>query len=185
MKFRNWGRTGIAASLLVTFLAAGIWHGASWNYVVFGLLHGIYLATSIYYKPYQKKLYKWLRIGKSYWLKGWQIFITFNLVCFAIIFFRGENIGDSIYIVQNLLKNWGALSYFDRLFNVAASAEEFVATILLSVMIIAFEPAIIKFNENHIWLKTAKIRWAYYYLMIFGIVIFGISAPSQFIYFKF
>jgi len=76
MEWRNWGQAGTALALIVTFLVCGIWHGATWGFIFWGLLHGIYMAASIYYRPYQKRLHKWLGVEKSTWLKWWQIFVT-------------------------------------------------------------------------------------------------------------
>ena len=73
----------------VVFLwVSGVWHGATVGFIIWGLLHGMYLASSIYYRPYQKRLHKWLGVEKSKWLKPWQVFVTFNLVGFAWIFFE-------------------------------------------------------------------------------------------------
>ena len=86
MSWREWGIRGTAAALIVTFLASGIWHGASWGYIVWGGLHGVYLAISIFWKPYQKKLHKRLGLQKTWRLKIWQTAVTFHLVCFTYIF---------------------------------------------------------------------------------------------------
>lgn len=102
MYWRDWGQVGTASALIVTFLVSGVWHGASWGFVVWGGLHGIFLAASIYYRPYQNKLYRWLGIGKSRWLKVWQMIITFNLVSFAWIFFRANNLNDAFYLISNM-----------------------------------------------------------------------------------
>ncbi|WP_041974986.1 MBOAT family protein, partial [Geobacter sp. OR-1] len=95
MGWRGWGQSGTAMALLVTFFISGVWHGATWGFVIWGVLHGVYLALSTFYKPYQKRLHKWLGIEKSIWLKYWQIFVTFNLVSFAWIFFRAKNLNDA------------------------------------------------------------------------------------------
>lgn len=73
MSWRNWGQPGTVAALIITFLISGIWHGATWGFVIWGILHGVYLAASTYYRPYQKRLYKMLGIDKSPWLKWWQV----------------------------------------------------------------------------------------------------------------
>lgn len=102
MQWRNWRNWGTAAALMVTFLVSGIWHGASWGFVIWGLLHGAYLACSVFYKPYQKKLHKALRIEKTWFLKAWQIFVTFNLACFAWVFFRAGNLADAFYVMSHM-----------------------------------------------------------------------------------
>lgn len=104
MRWRDWGQAGTAAALLMTFIISGIWHGATWGFVIWGLLHGIYLASSTYYRPYQKRLYKWLGIEKSRCLKWWQVFVTFQLVSFAWVFFRVDSVRNAITVVSSMCK---------------------------------------------------------------------------------
>ena len=55
MRWRNYGSYGIIGSLLLTFLACGIWHGVRWNYVLWGLYHGILISVSfLTYKKWKK-----------------------------------------------------------------------------------------------------------------------------------
>ena len=103
MQWRNWKNLGTASALVVAFLISGLWHGASWGFVIWGGLHGLYMACSVFYKPYQKKLHQALGIEKTKFLKAWQIFITFNLVSFAWVFFRAGNIKDAVYVISNML----------------------------------------------------------------------------------
>ena len=105
MTWRDLGKTGTALALFLTFLVSGIWHGLAWGYVVWGLLHGVYLATSIYYRPYQKRLHVWIGAGNCQLLKCWQVFFTFNLVSFAWIFFRGNSLSEAIYIISNIFSS--------------------------------------------------------------------------------
>jgi len=128
MGWRNRGQTGTAAALVVTFLVSGIWHGASWGFVIWGLLHGIYLAVSTYYRPYQKRLYKWLGVEKKPWLKWWQVFVTFNLVSLAWVFFRANGVGDALYVISEFFSGnqispagFSASKYLKELMIVALS----------------------------------------------------------------
>ncbi len=99
---RSWGKWGVVAALLLAFLASGIWHGASLGFLAWGGLFGIYMAVEFLYTPWRKKIYRWLRIEKS-WLAGvWQVFLTFNLVSFAWIFFRANTFSDGLYMAANL-----------------------------------------------------------------------------------
>lgn len=103
LSLRKWGRWGVVVALLITFFLSGLWHGATWGFVVWGLLHGVYLSISMLYSPYRKKLYKRLGWDKSWLAKAWQIFLTFNLVSFAWIFFRANSLSDAFYIIKNIV----------------------------------------------------------------------------------
>jgi alginate O-acetyltransferase complex protein AlgI len=96
--FRDWPRWGAPLALMVTFIASGIWHGASWCFVIWGVLHGVYLSSSVLFRQQKRKLCKALALEKSRTLKVWQLFITFNLVCFSWIFFRSASIKDALYV---------------------------------------------------------------------------------------
>ena len=75
------------------FIIAGIWHGPSWQFVIFGGLHGLGLIINHLYKRYIKiKLNSLL-----------SIFLTFNYINFTFIFFRAENLNASLNIIKGML----------------------------------------------------------------------------------
>ncbi|MRR33752.1 MBOAT family protein [bacterium] len=102
MTWRERRQLGTAAALVITFLASGLWHGASWCFVIWGGLHGLFLAVSLFAKPFRKKLYQRLRIEKSPWLHLGSMLLTFHLVCLAWIFFRAPTVSDAWYILTHL-----------------------------------------------------------------------------------
>ena len=95
---RDWPRWGVPAALLATFLFSGIWHGASWCFVAWGGIHGLYLAAGVLFKKGRVRLCKRLGVEKSPLLKYWQRFVTFHLVCFSWIFFRARSLDDALYV---------------------------------------------------------------------------------------
>jgi len=102
MHWRDWKNWGTAVALLAAFLVSGIWHGAGWGFIVWGALHGLYMACSVFYKPYQKKIYKSLGLDKSRAQKVFQVLVTFNLVSFTWIFFRANSIADAFHVVKEI-----------------------------------------------------------------------------------
>lgn len=178
MGWRDWGQTGTALALIVTFLVSGIWHGATWGFVIWGLLHGIYLAASTYYRPYQKKLYKWLGIEKSKWLNWWQMFVTFNLVSFAWVFFRANDVGDAWYVISNCFYGTSELSS-----GLLLSQGRFNLIVLAYSMAIM---AIYMYVKNRICLRVKPVwfRWMLYITLIFSTVLFFMG-NTNFVYFRF
>ena len=92
-------------NLILTMLLGGLWHGASWNFVIWGLLHGVGLAVS---RAFQKKSAPeaagWRRIAK--------VFVTVNFVCFTWIFFRSPTFDAAV----NILNRIGSLTIsFDNI----------------------------------------------------------------------
>lgn len=100
LSLRNWKTLGGTIALIVTFLLSGLWHGASWGFIIWGLLHGIYLSIDAWYRPYRKKLYQRLKLERSRLAKIWQFVLTFGLVSFSWIFFRASSVQDAFLIVQ-------------------------------------------------------------------------------------
>jgi alginate O-acetyltransferase complex protein AlgI len=178
MKWRGLSYTGTALALLVTFLVSGLWHGASWGFLVWGLLHGTYLAASTYYRPYQKRLHKYLGVEKSAAYKTWRIFITFNLVSFAWIFFRAESISDAWYVVSTMFGGAQGLGLFLSLNKLGLIA---ISALLL------FYAAASKRMTTLIAQKGERLvlRWSFYYALVFLTLVFGNFGESSFVYFKF
>src|SRR5262245_41521127 len=102
------GDGGTYLNLMATMLIGGLWHGAGWSFVIWGGLHGTYLAVGRYRREHG--LTSDAATGWSLW---WKRIITFNLVCFAWIFFRAgsENgLSTAWDIIARLFDNWGAAS---------------------------------------------------------------------------
>jgi len=93
----RYGPARTIASLMATMILGGLWHGASWNFVVWGALHGIYLVLERLVTP---KIPWW----QSAWLPvAWlRWFIVFHLICFAWIFFRAPDFSTSLQIIHKI-----------------------------------------------------------------------------------
>lgn len=105
-KFRNWLNTNI--NLLITMLLGGLWHGSSWQFVIWGGLNGLGLMVFKLWKkisPY----------GKSkHWLaKVWMIFITFNFITFTRIWFRAETMQSTKEIIQQISTHFQPQLFMD------------------------------------------------------------------------
>ncbi len=98
--YRAFKKRSFAKSLVavfVTFLASGIWHGASWTFLLFGMLHGIALLAN----------HCWRRLKlpmPSFW--GW--LLTFNVVNLTFVLFRAPRISDFLRVVRGMIGLNGA-----------------------------------------------------------------------------
>jgi len=185
MQWRNWKSWGSAAALLVTFFVSGVWHGANWGFIVWGLLHGLYMACSVFYRPYQKKLHKALKLNKTKFLKVWQVFVTFNLVTFAWIFFRANGIEDALYVIKNLL------SALQNLTNTAAIDAALMpghnlANLKALFLAFAIYGTVSLFkNRIDIFNKPLWLRWSCYLLLFLCITLLSETAQYGFVYYEF
>src|SRR5215207_682255 len=106
-----------AFNLFLTFLISGLWHGANWTYIIWGVLHGSYFVLSTLTGPFWKRLSAFTRLDQLPRLKVLiSTLMTFSLVTFAWIFFRAASLRDAIYIVRHLLSGWH--SYLAESWNI-------------------------------------------------------------------
>lgn len=182
IQWRDWRQAGTAAALIVTFLVSGIWHGASWCFVVWGGLHGLYLSFSLYYRPVQKAIHKRLGLENTRALKLWQCFFTFHLVCFAWIFFRAKNLDDAIYVVTHLLDGIHGMRSF-LLTNGDTDLLTLVMVIFCFMLVQILSTCTRLGRSFAVW--PTWCRWSVYYALLFSIVLFNVDSERAFIYMQF
>ena len=175
-------------NLLTTFLVSGLWHGASWNFVIWGALHGVFQIAGDFTAPYRKKLLSFFHVNQEAFAHRFlQRLITFTLVCFGWIFFRASHLADAFAIISGIFGG-NQLGGLDSLgLNMAN-----IVVLLLSVVLLF---AVSLMREKGIrpleWLPRQKlpVRWALCLGLIFLVLIFGVYGEhydaSSFIYFQF
>lgn len=182
MKWRDHRTVGSAAALVVTFLVSGVWHGATWGFVIWGLLHGTYLAASLYYRPYQKKLYTALGLEKSTAQKVIQTGVTFCLVSFAWIFFRANSLGDAIYVVSHLMYfSFTKVSLVNQVL-LDRGAVGFIRTIG-GIILVVTGPKLwhmIRLDD-----RPLLVRWPSYVVIVLLVIFGGVQEKTDFVYFQF
>ncbi len=84
--FSKWMNANL--NLMITMLAGGLWHGASWNFIIWGGLNGIAL---VFFKTW-KKISPWEKHKNKWIVRAWAIFLTFSFITFTRVWFRaGSN----------------------------------------------------------------------------------------------
>jgi len=182
MQLRDRRNFGTALALLVTFLVSGIWHGASWCFVIWGALHGIYLAASVFYKPLQKKIYKRLGLEKSRVQQVWQTVVTFHLVCFAWIFFRAASVPDALYVVRHLFDGASGVT---ELLTAHGSTDLAIVAFSLPVIWLVHLARERFAAGRDFFAAPALLRWGVYLGLAAGILFFNMDSNAGFIYFNF
>lgn len=146
-------------SIIITMLLGGLWHGASWNFIVWGGLHGTFLVINHLWRKYFKdEKEKSAFVSSIYW------FITFTSITIAWVFFRAENIYISIEILQSMfLLNNSMIILSSDLINISYC---FIG-IVLCFFVCLFMPNVVQFFENYeiVFQNTFKdkkstIRWS-------------------------
>jgi D-alanyl-lipoteichoic acid acyltransferase DltB (MBOAT superfamily) len=183
-------------NILIVFLISGLWHGANWTILIWGGLHGMYYLISTWTINLRSSVNTWMRLDRLPTLqKSIQIFLTFNLVSFAWIFFRANTVADAFYIISNLFTNVGyvltnitALGTGQGIISTSLGLDKY--DIYISILTISFLLLVELFQRAQSfrdWVNSRPIvmRWSFYYLIMFSILLFGIFQQNQFIYFQF
>ncbi len=183
----------IYTAVITVFLVSGIWHGANWTFVIWGLIHAIFRVFEIVTKNHKKKLYKKFNLNtKSKPFKFMQVIMTFLLVCFTYIFFRSENLTQAFSIIEKIFTNFNFnLIFTEEFFDYGLDIFDlYVAGVSLLVLFIA---DYLIYNSVDVYKfiieKNRVFRWIFYWIVILVIVVFGVYGPnydaSPFIYFQF
>ena len=160
-------------NVTIVFVVSGLWHGAAYTFIIWGLLHGIIMI--IERLVYGKKL-KTIKDSLSL-LNVLRIILTFCIVSFLWIFFRLETVSESLYVIGKIFTEHGAP--FIDIFTLI------IAFISMAIM------AVKELSEEYNWPiklltnNSAVIRYATYIFLICFILLFGELDGSSFIYFKF
>lgn len=111
IKFRYYRKLGNIIAILITFIICGIWHGPAWNYVLWGILHGIYLTIPLIFKH---KGNVFAETENSYsGKKIISIIITYFLIVVAWVLFRVESF-DTLTIMFKQLNLFTVGEFWDR-----------------------------------------------------------------------
>jgi D-alanyl-lipoteichoic acid acyltransferase DltB (MBOAT superfamily) len=161
-------------NLMLTMLLGGLWHGASWNFVIWGGLNGGALA-----------LERALRTGGGTnrgggWLERiLRVVYVFTFICITWVFFRSQSIDQACTILGRMLTFSGELNIQDR---------SVLANILIVLpLLLAFEFLLQRRMDVHERFAKAPLlmQLGISVAIVLLIALFGVSAGSQFIYFQF
>jgi D-alanyl-lipoteichoic acid acyltransferase DltB (MBOAT superfamily) len=172
-----------ALNIFVTFGISGLWHGASWTFVFWGLLNGLYLVVGNLTKPFRDRVMASVGLpGTSLSRKCIMWASTFLLTCFAWIFFRAESFGDAWYILNHLFVGWdlGRISTPNLLLRQLPIA---IGSILFLEFVQLYGH---RFLRSHFLLRIPTLpRWSFYSVATVLVILFGVYREGQFIYFQF
>jgi D-alanyl-lipoteichoic acid acyltransferase DltB (MBOAT superfamily) len=95
-------------NIMATFLLGGLWHGASWTFVVWGGIHGTILAYE--HLQQQRRRASHHHPSPDTWRRRWwQRLVTFNIVCLAWVFFRADSFSNAADVLTRIFSpaHWG------------------------------------------------------------------------------
>ena len=176
-------------NLFIVMLICGFWHGANWTFLIWGGLHGLYLALSAFTQRMRRKFYEVIGLERVPRLHRYlKVAVTFSLISFAWIFFRANNVTDAFYVVSHLPIGWKSVLHIQGLKEtpfLALKFELIIAMFSMALLILVHwmerrGPIVENLSRRPVWL-----RWSVYYSIVLSILLFGNIGVKQFIYFQF
>jgi len=164
-------------NFLIVFLLSGLWHGASWNFVLWGLFNGLFL---IILDPFINKFNKFT-LGKLF--AG---IIVFSCWALSLVLFRTSNFEQSKIIYSQIF-----IISSKTIDSYGLSIKELNFTFTILIFYFILEWIELNFSSLSDWLfkRNLLLRWAVYILIILSIIILGSYGSEmndkQFIYFQF
>lgn len=181
-------------NILITFAVSGLWHGASWSFIIWGALHGGFQILEDMLDPIEKRIISKCKVKTqcmSFYLG--KMCLSFVLVSFAWIFFKMNSVSNSINFIQRIftrLNLW--VLHNGSLYNLGLDRTE-MNILFGAILVMVFVDLVRYFKGVGIdtYLKNQNIwfRWGVCFGLFFAIITYGIYGPSydptSFIYFQF
>lgn len=182
-----------AFALFFVWLGNGIWHGASWKYIFYGLYYYLIMLIGMLLEPLGNKIVKWLKINReTFGYRLWQMIRTTSFVLIGMLIFRAHRLKTALQMFLSMftIQNIGML-FNGKLYHIGFETADFI--ILIIGIITMFVIGLLQERGYHIREKISKqniiFRWGICYIVIFAIIILGIYGPgynvSDFIYGQF
>ena len=178
-KYGNHVASLVAGSiaLFCVWIANGIWHGAGWKYIFFGMYHFAFILCGNIVQPTVIKTAQRLHIDRNcLWYRIIQIIRTAILVCIGELFFRAHGLAAGIKMFRKMITDFTFATLRDgSIFTFGMDPKDYIvlgafALFLLVIGIIQEKGIIIRDEINK---KNVVFRLAVYYVFILIIVIFG------------
>ena len=178
--------------IFVVWLITGIWHGAAWNYVVWGLYYAVIMITSTIFEPATKKFKEVCGIDDNLFSwKFFQMYRTFAICCIGRVFFRASDLEAASSILSNMVSGLHAEFVFgEKLYTYGLDKDNFIFAMVSIGILWAVDMLQERMSIRQELEKQGIVfRWLIMFLGIFAVLIFGIYGPeydaSSFIYEQF
>jgi alginate O-acetyltransferase complex protein AlgI len=173
------------AATMITMFLCGLWHGAAWTFVIWGLLHGFYLSFGFATRRVREQAVTratgWLPAAV---VTSGRVVVTFLLVCVAWVFFRAPSVHAAGEILSKSVAGWRGVPGTRVLLDDPASGLWLALLLAVVLWVEEKEPR----HDARAWLaaRPPMVRWMVYSAMGLTILLFGqLDQQQPFIYFQF
>jgi len=185
IRFRNMGNAGVILAIIINFALVGLWHGANWTFVVFGLYHGLlYIPLILSGSLLKKEKLKVNRYDLPSLRDAVRMLGTFALVTLSLVVFRAESVGQAWAYVCGMVSP--SLFTVPKGLRMGLTPLDGVLDIVFICVMFLTEWRHRK-SEHGLMLTVGRqfVRYIIYILLLLSIYIFKAGYSVHFIYFKF
>lgn len=169
-----------AVNILIVFMASGLWHGASWVFVIWGGLHGLYYLMEKRLAPYGQAACSWLHLPARIQAVV-QVLLTFHLVLVAWVFFRASSVPEALFILRRMVTDLSGPPYLGYTAVGTIVSLELVGLLITVQLLQRFNRLPLGFSRAPV---PAALRWGGCLGMMLGLALLGKNGHG-FIYFQF
>lgn len=162
-------------NLYIVFLATGFWHGASWNFVIWGLWHGMFIVF--------EKLTGWHKKDGHWGLAALHHFYCMAAVIFGLVIFRSETLSYAGHYMLNML---GMVTHQQIPYQLEyyINGVQIIALVVAIVLCMPVFSGILNIGYKHKWLRAFVNVWLFF-LFVLSTASIAASTYNPFIYFRF
>lgn len=184
-------RRGLARTCLnvaVVFLVSGLWHGASWTFVIWGALHAAFMVVYILTDRPRARLAAAFPVAGGALLSGLGWLVTFGLVSLAWVFFRAASVADAVLILRRIVTDIVPRPGLDL--HPGLDAVQFTIALALIGALFAAEAVSVRRPLGVTLAALPRVqRWSAYYAFALVFILLVLWSPKRtaqpFIYFQF
>ncbi|MBC8035160.1 MAG: MBOAT family protein [Chitinophagaceae bacterium] len=164
-------------NLAFTFTISGLWHGASWNFIIWGFLNGLYIVVDRLVNPLTKKWRNAASYGLLFRIGG--RLLTFWLISLAFVFFRAKSLDYALIIITKIFTSVGEL-------YIPSPAQLIFSLLAITILMLSeFQAEFMQSKYAFFRSSNMLVRNIAYIVVIFLIMLIGVFDGGQFIYFQF
>lgn len=172
-----------AFASLIVFLVVGVWHGASWKYVAFGLWNGGVIMLSILCKPLTDAILIKLHINPKSFLWGlFQIFRTFIIVCVGYVFDVAPSFKQALWTFRKILFNQSFGGVSAQIYGLDVNKFNMIVLTIGSIIILLvslYQEKTKKQIRTFLDKKNYWIRYCAVLFLLSAVLVFGLYDPGN------
>lgn len=170
---RGWKKWGMIIAIIINFIVVGIWHGANWNYIIYGFYHGLLFVPLIFLGTMNTSREADIdKIGLPKIKDFGRMLLTFMFVAFGMIIFRSVNVESFMQVVNCFSHN---------MLSKPELGSKMAWVLVIIMLLIEWVQRKREYGLELSNVKSRFVRWMFYLILMFIIYCLG-GGEQHFIY---